>query len=169
MKNVNEFVESVRNINGFAAMTIVKTTNIVKKSCPIKGNITERVEYSHIAIGTSYENAVNNRNEMVNGNRDFVSESLTWGEWYIPNKVISHKGNFYLRYYIAKNTQPTRTLFIDGREATESEVEIIDAYRTGGNNNSNRQAELGIATADQVKPRVVNIANIVRFKFGREF
>lgn len=168
MENVREFVERVRNLNGFASLTIVKT-DIVKKSCPI-ANVSERVEYSHIAIGTSYENAVNNRNENINGNRDFESEPLRWGEWYIANKVIAHKGNFYLRYYALKNTHTERTLLVNGREATASEVEIIKAYRKAESSGaSNRQAELGIATADQVKPRVVNIANIVRFKFGSEF
>ena len=116
MLNISDFVNDIRNINGFASLTIVKT-DLVKKSCPI-ANITERVQYSHIAIGTSYENAVNNRNERTNGNRDFVAEPLAWGEWYIPNKVISHKGSFYLRYYTNRNTLTTRTLFVDGRPAT---------------------------------------------------
>ena len=164
MKNISDFVNDIRNINGFASLTIVKT-DLVKKSCPI-ANVTERVQYSHIAIGTSYENAVNNRNERTNGNRDFVAEPLAWGEWYIPNKVITHKGSFYLRYYTNRNTLTTRTLFVDGRPATAQEVDIINAYRKASGSSSNRQAAIGIAAADQVKPRTTNIANIVQFKYG---
>ncbi len=162
--NAIDLINAVRNYNGFASMTIIKT-DVVKKSCPF-ANVTEVVRYSHIAIGTSYENAVNNRNERINGSRDFVAESLPWGQWEIVNKVIVNKGNYYLRYYTDSKSNPTRTLFIDGRPATAQEVEIINAYRTGGNNNSNRQAEIGIAVEEQVKPRTAKVANIVKLKFG---
>ena len=160
----SEFINAVSNINGFASLAIVKS-DVVKKSCPI-GNVTERVQYSHVAIGTSYENAVNNRNEITNGNRDFVAEPLTWGEWYVPNKIITYNGNYYLRYYVNKNTRTTRELFVDGRPATAEEVDVINAYRKASGSSSNRQAAIGIAAADQVKPRTTNIVNIVQFKYG---
>ena len=163
--NANDFINAVKNYNGFASMTIVKT-DVVKKSCPL-ANVTEQVQYSHVTIGTSYEKAVNNRNERINGSRDFVAESLPWGQWEIANKVISHKGNYYLRYYKNRNTITTRTLYVGDRLATVEEVKIINAYyKSSGSNNSNRQSYIGIDSAEQVHPRVTNIVNIVRIKFG---
>jgi hypothetical protein len=162
--NATDLINAVRNYNGFASMTIAKT-DIVKKSCPL-ANVTEMVQYSHIAIGTSYENAVNNRNERINGSRDFVAESLPWGQWEIINKVIVNKGNYYLRYYTDRKSNPTRTLFVNGRLATAAEVEIINAHRTKASGSSNRQAALNIAAEDQVKPRNAKFANILKIKFG---
>ena len=163
--NANDFINAVKNYNGFASMTIVKT-DVVKKSCPL-ANVTEQVQYSHVAIGTSYENAVNNRNERINGSRDFVAESLPWGQWEIANKVISHKGNYYLRYYISRNTITTRTLYVGDRLATVEEAKIINAYyKSSGSNNSNRQSSIGIVSAEQVHPRVTNINSITKIKFG---
>lgn len=162
--NATDLINAVRNYNGFASLAIVKT-DLVKKSCPF-ANVTEVVQYSHIAIGTSYENAVNNRNERINGSRDFVAEPLPWGQWEIVNKVIVNKGNYYLRYYTNRNTHTTRTLFIDGRPATAQEVDIINAYRKASGSSSNRQAEIGIADVDQVKLRTAKFTNIVKIKFG---
>ena len=163
--NANDFINAVKNYNGFASLTIVKT-DVVKKSCPLT-NVIEQVQYSHVAIGTSYENAVNNRNERINGSRDFVAESLPWGQWEIANKVISHKGNYYLRYYKNRNTITTRTLFVGDRLATVEEANIIHAfYKSSGSNNSNRQSYIGIANDEQVQPRVTNINSIIKIKFG---
>ena len=165
MANVNEFINRVRDFNGFASLTFIKK-NLVKKSCPI-ADVTERVQYSHVQIGTSYENAVNNRCERINGTREFVSEPLRYGEWYIVNKVYTHKGEYYLRYYTNKNTRTTRTLFVGNRPATASEIEIIKAHRYAVSHSiSRRQAEQGIPAAEQVEVRGTKIAGIIQFKFG---
>lgn len=50
-------------------------------------------------VGADYEKAVQREGarqgaEAASG---FEAESLPWGEWHTPGKVISHKGGFYLR------------------------------------------------------------------------
>ena len=147
------------------SLTIVKD-NIVKQSCPI-ANVSERVRYEHVAVGTSYENAVNNRCEKLGQERDFKAEPLKWGHWYIVNKVIAHNGNYYLRYYTDRNSHPSRTLWVGDRVATPTEVATINAHRkSSGSTYTNRQAERGIAAENQVQVRVANIANIIQFKCG---
>lgn len=49
-------------------------------------------------VGADYGAAVIRQGERVGADASsFVADSLPWGEWHMAGKVISHKGEFYLR------------------------------------------------------------------------
>jgi hypothetical protein len=48
-------------------------------------------------VGADYQASVNREGERQGVEADYKAESLPWGQWRIPNKVIEHKGQFYLR------------------------------------------------------------------------
>lgn len=48
-------------------------------------------------VGANYEQSVNREALRQGGKAEFDAESLPWGKWLVPNKVIEHKGEFYLR------------------------------------------------------------------------
>jgi len=49
-------------------------------------------------VGANYEAAVQREGERQGADASsFVASSLPWGAWHVPNKVISHKGEYYLR------------------------------------------------------------------------
>ena len=160
----NEFAEVINNLKGcqFASIAYVSDTASIDKKLiggkknPYNGKLKSITTMSGIQIGANYENAVNNRTEE----REFVAESLPWGEWMRPNYLISHKGNVYLRAYKTKASD-TKVAYYEDNVLVEDKATLSDInknIRTNGE--SKRQSEIGIDEKDQVKPFTVNIANI---------
>ncbi len=60
-------------------------------------------------VGADYENAVRREGERQGASdaAGFKAESLPWGEWLIPSKVITHKGKLYLRTQSAPRQRKT--------------------------------------------------------------
>lgn len=48
-------------------------------------------------VGADYQAAVNREGSRQGVEANYQAESLPWGEWIVQNKVIGHKGQFYLR------------------------------------------------------------------------
>ena len=48
-------------------------------------------------VGADYELAVNNEAIRQEQSATFKAESLPWGKWLIPHKIIQHDGKLYLR------------------------------------------------------------------------
>ena len=50
-------------------------------------------------VGANYEASVNREmgRQGVAGEKQFIADSLPWGEWEVAGKLISHKGKRYLR------------------------------------------------------------------------
>ena len=98
-----------------------------KTNNPFNGHLVQKMTIQTLQFGYSYENAVNNRIE--GSGETFVAEPLKWGEWLIPNKVITHKGKLYARFYKVDNsTEPNVTYLIDGVIATDEQEEIIKSF-----------------------------------------
>lgn len=128
------------------------------------GQVTKIVE-GNIQLNYSYQNAVNGRIEKQGGKAEFISEALPWGEWFIPNVLIVHKGEFYLRFYPHENGGLKSTYYVDGRLATAEEVDVIRAYKATKSTYSTKQANCGL-TAKQVKPKNPKVVNIIYLKVG---
>ena len=80
------------------------------------------------------------------------------------NKVISHKGTRYLRYYTFKGSvKPKVQYYVDGRIATDAEVAIIKTYEVNKAKGSARQSSEGL-TQNQVKPKVVKFDGVLELK-----
>lgn len=125
------------------------------------GNVTKRFS-GNVQLNYTYQNAVNNRLDKQGDDPNFVSMPLRWGEWEIFNKVISHKGERYMRYYLMKQTtKPKVEYFVDGRTASQNEIDIIkNATKPKP---SKRQAQVGL-TENQVMPKAVSFANVVEMR-----
>lgn len=168
MVQVNNFAVSslmtmVMNLIGcvFAHLTTETTVKIPKKY-GISGVVTKVVS-KVVQLNYSYENAVNNRLEREGKDRDFTAQSLPWGVWFVTNKIIAHKGKFYLRYYDYNNNVLNKAYFVNGEPATDEQLAIIKEYEKASNKPSNTQ---GLSEAHEVKPLVVAEENIIALKCG---
>lgn len=168
MEKINNFAVSslmtmVMNLIGcvFAHITTETIVKIPKKYglCGVVTKVVSKV----VQLNYSYENAVNNRLEREGKDRDFEAQKLPWGEWFVANKIISHKGKFYLRYYDYNNNVLNKAYFVDGRPATADELAIIKEYEKASNKPSNTQ---GLSEEHEVKPLVVAEENIIALKCG---
>lgn len=60
------------------------------------GAIFKRTRFVGL-VGAVYERAVNTQLVQRELSPRFETEALPWGEWLVPHKLISHKGEVYLR------------------------------------------------------------------------
>lgn len=127
----------------------------------------EKVFVGKVQLNYSYENAVNNRLKKKGLKDDFDALSLPWGEWEIPNKIVSYHGKQYMRYYLVNCVDDTKKpkvkFLVNGRDATDSEIEVIKPY--ANKSYSNRQAAKGL-TENQVYARVVEFCNVLEVSVG---
>lgn len=133
-----------------------------------EGPITaEKTEYVNIKL--NYEVSVNRQQLREGGPGDFEAESLPWGEWVIPNLVITHKGEYYLRYYEDMNRNwesSDRTWYCGKRVMTAEEIirwknEFGPIIKDGSGRQEVEKA---------IRPRTVKFRNITRLVFdGKEY
>ena len=161
----SEFIAIISNLKGCQFATIAYSTDVVSNNKKLSGGkkntyynrVATITEITSAQIGASYENAVNNRIEE----KDFVAETLPWGEWLRPNYLIGHKGATYLRAYKCKSTKTEKKFYLDGNAVTNEKVAKDISANFREHTISIRQSEAGIAEKDQVKPFNVNVANVV--------
>ena len=131
-----------------------------------KGMLVTKIVKTDCQLNYNYENAVNNRLAKQGSEGNFVAQSLPWGEWETPNKIIKHKGCLYLRYYDVANANVSSFWLVNGRLATDSEVSKIREYLRNKNTDSKRQADAGLVE-HQVKPKVVKMENILQLNVNK--
>jgi hypothetical protein len=160
----SELIQKVANISGcrFAGIEYKSEEKLPKK---LGLGVVTKIVCGIVQINYSYENAVNNRLQKQGDAATFQAESLPWGQWYAPNKVIEHKGCYYLRFYTVDNQKLETAYYVDGRPATPAEIATIKAYKDSKNKTSARQAAEGL-TDNQVVARCVNFDNITALKCG---
>lgn len=163
--NILSVLSSIAN-GTFVGMTSLTEPKMRKTNNPFNGHKVQKYTIQTLQWGYSYENAVNNRTDC---DTEFVAEPLKWGEWLIPNKVITHKGKLYARLYKVDNgVAPQVTYLIDGVIATEEQERIIKSFLIAPSE-SRRQAEVGL-TEHQVKPRDFAFDSIVAIRTqGEEY
>jgi hypothetical protein len=110
-----------------------------------------------IRLGVDYSKLSSNEGRQTG--------SLPWGKWWIDNKIIEHKGQFYLRCYLDRESdeKPEVRYFVDGKPATDEQLKDIDAFeiKTQDAIGSGRQANEGLSAEKQVIPQNVKFENIV--------
>ena len=161
MKNLVSMIEAVKGCQ-FANITFVSDSGIPQYVLG-KGNKVFSIIRTDCQLNYSYENAVNNRLAKQGDEKNFVAQSLPWGQWVEgqENKLIEHKGSLYLRYYEVANADRGRAWFVNGRYATAEEFQKIMDYLKSKKTDSNRQTEVGLVE-NQVKPKVVKLSNVLR-------
>ena len=166
--SVDELVNIVSNIKScqFCQLSYGTSVDAINKKLiggkknGYYGHVSAITSMSGVQVNANYENAVNNRLPKGDGNGErFVAESLPWGEWLVPNKVITHKGKYYLRLYVTKSVKKETSYYFDGVKADYfSNLNIAAEIRE--NKPSARQAEVGIAVEDMVKPFTICADNV---------
>ena len=115
MKIINhlELLKIILNSKGAMIVGIVALTDSkARKTGNPFGTIFKQIR-TVAFVGVDYENSVNREIERQEKQTNFVAESLPWGQWEILNKVISHKGEFYLRTQSTpgqRRVQPAKVL-----------------------------------------------------------
>ena len=121
MKTLVNFVESVKGCQ-FGNIEYISEGGIPKKV--ISGVVTKLVK-AQIQFNYNYANAVNNRLANSGCEANFEADKLPWGEWLIPNKVITHKDSLYIRYYDYEWAKVESLWFVDGKPATSEQMDIL--------------------------------------------
>ena len=139
--------------------TIVTLTSLTEVDMPTSfgGKVYKWCKQS-MQVGSSYENSVNNRLARNGYHRNFTARGLRWGRWHILNRIIEHNGLYYARFIKVANTNEQVVYFVNGRQATPRETQIIKRYDTLSF--SRRQAMYGLTT-NQTQVRNYHIENIL--------
>ena len=127
--------------------------------------VVEKTEYVNIKL--SYEAAVNRQRTREDIEPDFVSELLPWGEWVIPNLVIVHKGEYYLRYYedmSANWDNSDREWFCGKRPMDAVEIALWKVHFGPAYKEDSGRQEVDKA----VRPKTIKFSNIVSMKFDKK-
>ena len=173
----SEIVTEVSNIKGCQFVSVSYTTDTDHLNKKLTGGKKNQFygrlsSISYLVNGqynASYENGVNNRlPDGTDGKGEkFVAEPLPWGEWLIPNKLITHKGETYLRLYKTKATTTKVVYYLDGVRV--SDPAMIDLIKSSfrPESESKRQAAAGIAKADQMKPFTLNVKSIFKANINK--
>lgn len=166
MQTINNNILAVLNtikVGTFCEVHSLTEPKMRKTGNPFNGHRVQKMTIQTLQWGYNYENGVNNRIGDTK-HETFVAEPLKWGEWLIPNKVITHKGSLYARFYKVDNEMASSnvTYLIDGIIATEEQEEVIKSFLIASSSSA-RQAEVGL-TERQVKPRDFAFSSILGIK-----
>lgn len=161
----SQLLDIIKNSPGALPVGIVATTDAkARKTGNPFGDITKRVRAVGW-VGVNYEKSV----ERQSGGGEFRADPLPWGEWVVPNKIIGHKGGFYLRTQTAEGNrrrQPARVLSYrgqDGRFLSRDDVAPFLPPVT----ESRKQKEAGLSGAQkQVWVRTYAFASLERVRVG---
>lgn len=138
-----------------------------KTGCPLALPVAKRVRAVGW-VGADYGASVRREGARQGAAEaaGFEAESLPWGEWSVPGKVISHKGARYLRVQSTpgtRNRQPARLLAYrdaEGKFVSREEVKpFLPPVRESG-----RQQEAGLAAT--VWPRTYAFSSLRRVRLG---
>ena len=119
----------------------------------------------YVSIYHEYEKATNNRADKV-GADHIEGGSLPYGSWDVPMLIIEHKNNYQLRYFQDMNANYKHSEYVwhyeDGTVLTAEEIDTFRKEFGDKPSVSKKQETAGIEFADQVKPRNVKFAGIIR-------
>ena len=144
----------------FVSVVYENEVKMNKRGNPYHGRVTKRVS-AQMSFCYSYENACNNR--ITAEGVVFVAESLPWGSWGIVNKVIVHKGEYYIRLYDIKGRTPHTEYFVDGKPATMAQYREFAEFIPKSKSVSEMQSAHGIEEERQVYQRAIKLSCIREF------
>lgn len=160
MKNLINTILAVKNCT---FVGIVYNSDISKKMLktgnPFRTNVVTAIVKMQVQFYYSYERAVNNHLKKLGLEPIFKAKKLPWGEWSVQNKIITHKGETYVRLYEFDGGKCTKQYFIDGKPATADEVKIILSF-IPPKKEPKTQLEAGLESFN-VHPFAPNIKNII--------
>ena len=96
------------------------------------------------------------------------ADKLPWGEWSVFNKVIEYKGNYYVRCYVNQSNplDSSVSYYVNGKRATEDEVETIKKFTPNKPEGSKRQFDEGLDYGKHIIPLNIDFGKIIQIKVG---
>lgn len=174
MENVNinlqkqiEIISANLKSGQFGYEIITKTTPKMNKTNNIYFGRVEKISvYKNAMLGCSYENVVNTRRESEGKATDFDAQAPKGKS--IFNKFfyqsIKEPETFYLKIIFYKSqTKVERSFLVDGRPATDGEIEQIRAFMPKPSSSAARQ---GLEAEDEVKIVAPKWENVFQIKQG---
>lgn len=151
---MNKITDILRN--GSAIDIEVATEPKMRKTGnPYMGRVKKHTGYIGVDFGASYTEEVNKRRMEEGKAADFQAKKSPYEE---VNEFFVRKGEqIYLRMLLKKSNAKRVIWEVDGRPATEAEVEDIKGFLQGGGSAKNQ----GLESGNEVEMRVVKIENIV--------
>lgn len=163
-----EFVEILKNTQPTEIHLVSFTDPKIKKTGnPFKNKkVIKRTEGDFLFGGSFKEKVEEKLDQKGLIDENYEVGSLPWGKWVegAENKVIEHKGEYYMRYYPSDNASSVE-YFIDDAKATDEEFETIKQFLPT-KKVSQKQLDAGLEAKETVKPLVVNFSNIVSIRFN---
>jgi hypothetical protein len=169
-----ELIELLRDtkgamIVGVESLTDAKATkkDRVTKAPNTFGDIFKKSR-SVVMMGANYEASVNRQHEREHGSEgEFIADSLPWGEWFIKNKVIIHKGELYLRTQTTVGQRKVRPAKVQYMDASGSPLTYADVKPfLPVDNGSDKQRAHGVE--GEVKVRTFKLSSILSLRIGGE-
>lgn len=155
-------------INDGGKATFAKVTAIVEQKMLKRGNplawaeVTKKVTYQML-LNANYQNMVNKQRERENKEANFVSKE----NWFkkvndgFNGSIVAKKSDETCQYlFFACNNAKTEMYFINGRVATNEEVEIIRNFKQKSAKATNQGLDTDIVV------RTIKIEGIEQIKCG---
>lgn len=163
--------EKLGNKSLFASIIAETDPRMKKTKNPLSGRVVKRTT-SVVQLGNNYGSAIENRTEKVIGERaDFTTEKPS-GKTFLDGyenlilKADKDESQLYIRtYYNMANSSPKVEYLVDGRLATDEELQIINSFLPQ-TYSSKKQEEAGLVEEIQVMPRDYKLESIVEIKLG---
>jgi hypothetical protein len=149
----------------FAQVLAVVEQQMLKTGNPLrKAVITKLVDYNML-LNANYQGMVIRQRIREGKDANFVSK----GNWFTPvndgfnGSIVAKKSDLTCEYLkFACNSAKTEKYFVDGIEATESEVAIIKQFKQKSSGSPNQGLD------KEIVPRVIKIEGIKSIKCGEK-
>ena len=147
------FLGSINKGTFGTTLIVVTEPKMNKRNNPYFGRVHKATCLTNVAIGYSYENTVNNRLAREGADAEFQSQKpngRSWVEGMENILLVSDKDaeQMYLRTTMLRNTNSKSVYLIDGRKATEEEVEIIKTFLVKSSKPSNQGLSESVIVRD---------------------
>jgi hypothetical protein len=166
-----QLIAMINSTNGALPVGLLSETDSkAKKTGNPYGRILKRSR-SVGWIGVNYQASVEREAARQGNSVCFDADPLPWGNWLIPNKVISHKGEFYLRTQSTpggRKRQPAKVLGFRS-EATGQflSYETVKPFLPPVRESNKQAEEAGLeGSENQIKVRTYKFDSIQKIRIG---
>lgn len=146
---------------GFDAMTQVRLLKGNPYGLTACNKLTSGIGFN----GASYVNGIKRTLERAGLDTGFAGSGLPWGKWDSLHKVITHKGNYYLRLYWSHADMIQNQVKLHGY--FDSQGQEIDAKWIVRSNRSSRKQEIaGLDQPNQVVVRAYKFDSLTSVRIN---
>jgi hypothetical protein len=151
--------------NKFARVSDEDKAKGIKRGTPNPFGTIHKLVRTTGFVGVDYEASVNREASRQGGTASFDADPLPWGEWLIPSKVITHKGNLYLRTQTTPGTRrkvACKVLSYRGENGQFLSREQVKPYLPEAKESNKQQEETGITETVWVRTYAFNSIQKIR-------